>query len=306
MGEIYHEGNPYSKQMVVDSVLSAVSNNPLKNRTITGLVDDVIAPVEGVNASQAYAAGDELILNNLLYKAKSAIAQDTPFDAGSSGNIELAGSIVEQLLSLYETGSLMETAGYITNCNTSYTYPKNGLKVYLTSSDALNRPISETGAFWILEFGSQGNLYAVQVAFQSGGYMFMRRKSNNTWQAWKQIYPAKFAPYYGDTSRETYVAAQTALDSTGVTKTATDDGYIYGTIRVGNTSTVRILVNNVSAFEVFAGDITSATGRSAAPIFSVGLIPVKKGDSIKIFVPLGNYGWTESGIFFIHARRATD
>ena len=195
MGAIYHEGDPYSKQMVVDTALSAVSNNPLKNRIITGLIDDVIAPVEGANASQAYAAGDELILNNLLYKAKSAIAQDTPFDAGSSGNIELAGSIAKQLKSLFDSETVLKKVpGTASTCAVHNT--EAGVKLYWISSSTLDQPNSSFIYGFLINFSLGGTAPSytdengVQIAVKNNAQeIYIRKLANGVWDtAWKQIY----------------------------------------------------------------------------------------------------------------------
>ena len=187
MGAFYHKGQPYSGQMVVDTDLSAVSNNPVKNRTITGLVDDVIAPVEGANASQGYSAGEELIFNNLLYKAKSAITQDTPFDAGSSGNIELAGTIVDQLKALVDNEDKLNIT-QLSDANTNFT--DKVLRLFtIAASSSTNTPTT-SGTYWIFEYGT--GQYRRQIAFQDAfGRIDVRYKQNTgaVWdQPWKRIY----------------------------------------------------------------------------------------------------------------------
>lgn len=205
MGGIYHKGQPYSRQMVVDTALSAVSNNPLKNRAVTGLVDDVIAPVEGANASQNYAAGDELILNNLLYKAKSAINQDTPFDAGSSGNIELAGSIAEQLKSLFADEDLLRKTyidgaqyGHISDCNITFadafgsSDPKDaGIKFYTVNNPA-HAPYNSFGLAYLIHIGYYPK-YQMQILLKDDLSIFIRGQHNTDWPTsavsygWTQI-----------------------------------------------------------------------------------------------------------------------
>ncbi len=60
---------------------------------------ETIAPVErGSAASKAYSIGDQLFYGNLLYKAKTNIAQNDPFVVDT--NIELVGSLTEQLANL--------------------------------------------------------------------------------------------------------------------------------------------------------------------------------------------------------------
>ena len=195
MGEIYHEGDPYSRQMVVDTALSKVSNNPLKNRIITGLIDDVIAPVEGANASQAYSAGDELILNNLLYKAKSAIAQDTPFDAGSSGNIELAGSIVDQLKSLFDGVGKLKRTRWLSNCN-NIEFEADIIRYYSYNSDAQNAPPTPTvisGSLICIPINS----YTIfQIAITDSYEYIYLREYRSAWSAWKQIYSTTIGSIY--------------------------------------------------------------------------------------------------------------
>lgn len=64
-------------------------------------VDEEIAPIEsGTVASQAYAIGDHFIKNDVLYKAKTAIAQGETLTLNT--NYEVADNVTDQLASLKE------------------------------------------------------------------------------------------------------------------------------------------------------------------------------------------------------------
>ena len=186
MGGIYHKGKSYSRQMVVNSDLSKVSNNPLKNRAVTGLVNNVIAPVEGANASQAYAQGAELIFNNLLYKAKSAITQDTPFDAGSSGNIELAGTIVDQLKQLFADETILKKEPTKTDLNTNY--QTTGLRAFDHGANCFNAPI--TGVGYVLDYTNSvgSDSWQIDIDGNLSAIYIRRRTSAITWDSWNLLY----------------------------------------------------------------------------------------------------------------------
>ena len=76
-----------------------------ENKSITSLTDAVkqmIAPLEnGANTSQAYAIGEQFIRNNVLYKAKVAIASGASFASlVVNTDYEAADTLTAQLVSL--------------------------------------------------------------------------------------------------------------------------------------------------------------------------------------------------------------
>lgn len=187
MGGIYHKGEPYSRQMVVDTDLSAVSNNPLKNRAVTGLVDDVIAPVEGANASQAYAQGAELIFNNLLYKANQAIQQGTAFNPESGGNIDLAGTIVDQLKSLFDGETeLKMLPSFATDANPPYV--SNGLRFYQFPANWANAPSGVSVSGFLIDMRINSTTGFEFAGAWNSDSLYYRRFTSSTWGTWKQIY----------------------------------------------------------------------------------------------------------------------
>lgn len=98
MGAIYHMDKPYTRDVITDAHLDSNSDNPVKNKAITGLIDDVIAPVENSNvASRSYLSGQGLIINNTFYRTNQAVSAGTPLTPGVGGNIYEVSDLATQI-----------------------------------------------------------------------------------------------------------------------------------------------------------------------------------------------------------------
>ena len=197
MGGIYHKGQPYSGQMVVDTALSAASNNPLKNRSIAGIINEVVAPIEnGSTASQGYSVGEEIFRNGALMKVLQAIASGGTFDDSSaSPNIEDAGSIAEQLKALFDGETVLKKSpGTASTCAVHNT--EAGVKLYWISSSTLDQPNSSFQYGFLINFSLGGtapsytNENGVQIAVKNNAQeIYIRKLANGAWDTtWKQIY----------------------------------------------------------------------------------------------------------------------
>lgn len=143
--------------------------------------EGMIAPVEDeATASQPYKEGDQLVYQDRLYKALSAIQLDEALTPGT--NIGLADSIVEQIKSL-------PIKTEITDCNTAFY--DNRVRAYTTTATAGNRPTSDGLVYDIIELSkSDGN--GLQIALQGNSAIWARSRTQSgatwVWQDWKQIY----------------------------------------------------------------------------------------------------------------------
>ena len=84
MGGIYHKGEPYSGQMVCDSVPSLNSNNPMKNKALTAITG-FLADLDTTDKSSLVDAINELVGNEYLLKASLPVKTDCNIDWISSG-----------------------------------------------------------------------------------------------------------------------------------------------------------------------------------------------------------------------------
>ena len=96
--------------------------------------DDMIAPTEtdATSSSAAYAVGDQLILNNVLYDVTAAIAiGDALTTSGAGANIAVSRSLTAKVKDAYVTGDAAETtlddADYVPFYDTSATAKKKTL-----------------------------------------------------------------------------------------------------------------------------------------------------------------------------------
>ena len=208
MGAIYHKGQPYSGQMVVDTDLSKVSNNPLKNRAIAEIIDEVVAPIEnGSTASQGYSEGEEFIIGDALYKALSAISASDPIvTSGAGQNADTAGSIVSQLKALFDGDARKVKIVSLTDANTNYT--DYVLRMYrIPSGNGHNLPDS-TNHYWIFEYGT--TQYRKQIAISEYlDQIWVRYKTQTgaVWSnPWTRIYSINDGNYYTGTNLEATIA----------------------------------------------------------------------------------------------------
>lgn len=106
MGAIYHKGQPYSGQMVVDTALNANSNNPVKNSVIKAAIDAIltdeaikndVASINIIGTTNTTGAtiskGTYFYLNGTLVKAKSDIAANTTFTLNTNYKVVTAGGL---------------------------------------------------------------------------------------------------------------------------------------------------------------------------------------------------------------------
>lgn len=153
-------------------------------------IRDIVAPTEYSTAVDDHAVGDEFILGNDLYKAVQAITEGDTITPGT--NAALAGTIVEQLKSLFEGESILKKAETLTNVNTSNS--DWGLRYYYTAGGSY-APTTAT-SYYIIELSTDNLAYTAQIAIEIGwNSIYVRSKygNNTAWPTtgnygWKQIY----------------------------------------------------------------------------------------------------------------------
>lgn len=150
MGEIMHEGESYSRQMVVDSALSSVSNNPVKNRILKALFDALddsigsLADLDTTDKSSLVDAINELVADETVLKKTLGTA--------SYGNID--------------------DFNFINNTV--------GVRYYTVSTTANHAPT--TGVFGYLIDITHLAAYAMQIFIPNNPIkVFMRTKTEQDW-----------------------------------------------------------------------------------------------------------------------------
>lgn len=87
---------------------SPVETQLLAVKAEADATDNMIAPTEAnaSSSSAAYAVGDQLILNNVLYTVTTAIAIGDALVSGTGGNIEASDSLTDQLADKVDSSDL--------------------------------------------------------------------------------------------------------------------------------------------------------------------------------------------------------
>ena len=93
------------------------------------------------------------------------------------------------------------------------------------------------------------------------------------------------------------ISAGTAVSSNGTSYTPTKNGYVIVSLRMGTGSTVTITINNITVWEQYTADTTTATTYSASPIANFA-VPLRKGQTIKITLTYGSYAWSNKVAFY--------
>lgn len=138
-----------------------------------------IAPIEKTStASKAYAIGDNLIYNGILYKVDAAIAQGATLVP--SGNISLSPDVETQIASLRSSLTRNSFDSYINITSYSLDNPyliEDDGYIYLRSSTTNN-------VCQALVFGSNGTL-------QNEKYFAIRASTVNNQQGWASVFVRK-------------------------------------------------------------------------------------------------------------------
>lgn len=135
-------------------------------------VDEEIAPIEsGTVASQVYAIGDHFIKDDVLYKAKTAIAQGETLTLNT--NYEVADNVTDQLASLKEA---------LTNAQSDVTKNQTNI-AYINTNSTTASKIYTAGEQFILD----GALKRAKTNIASGATLVLNSNYENADSVTRQI-----------------------------------------------------------------------------------------------------------------------
>ena len=112
--------------------------------------EELIAPVEtGATASQAYAIGEQFILNGTLYTATAAITAGGTITI--NGNCTVSDSVTEQLKEIFHVEKVQITGNTINSGNTDISVAEPTVSGYKVLT-LINAFVNTSSAIWVKGF----------------------------------------------------------------------------------------------------------------------------------------------------------
>ena len=128
-------------------------------------------------ASQAYAAGDYVVVNGILRKVKSAIAKGNTISDSNSA----AATVTGELATIRDSVSPFVRGYFVDDLNLAKT---SGIIAY--TSDMKNLPVASWGVVFVVSSGGYVSQLAINN-FDEGGRVWVRSNSGSGWNTWQKV-----------------------------------------------------------------------------------------------------------------------